>query len=264
MSIWALIPAKDPALAKSRLAPRVPATARHDFSIYALQRVLRALASTPKIAGRLVISNGEQPLAVARQYGAVPILESQSPDNYPRQAGPPEGAESSLDGLNAAVQRGAMEAIQRGATAVLVIAGDLPLADAASLTTLVTALPDGPGLVIVPDRHGGGTNALLVQPPDLIPFAFGEGSFQRHLRLANEHQVPAVVLNLPNLAHDVDTPEDLEALEALLARQRRHVDMDRAEDRAPANAHAEEVELRWLFNSLVGHDTHYEATCQCR
>ncbi len=78
-----------------------------------------------------------------------------------------------------------------------------------------------PSVLVVPDRHGTGTNALLLTPPDSIPPSFGPGSCERHLALAQARGVKAEVVRLPSLALDVDTPEDLEALAGLSTRAQR-------------------------------------------
>jgi 2-phospho-L-lactate guanylyltransferase len=72
-------------------------------------------------------------------------------------------------------------------------------------------------VVIVPDRHGTGTNALLLTPPNAIEPAFGPGSCRRHILLAEAARVSAEVVEVASLAVDIDTPEDLEALQALAA-----------------------------------------------
>ena len=63
-------------------------------------------------------------------------------------------------------------------------------------------------MVIVPDRHGAGTNALLLSPPDIVDFAFGPGSRQTHADRARRAGAVLVELDGP-LALDIDTPEDL-------------------------------------------------------
>jgi len=68
-------------------------------------------------------------------------------------------------------------------------------------------------VVIVPDRHGSGTNALLLTPPYAIAPAFGTGSFARHAALAHGR---AEVCEVPSLGLDVDTPDDLAALRSAL------------------------------------------------
>ena len=70
--------------------------------------------------------------------------------------------------------------------------------------------------MIVPDRHGSGTNALLIAPPTVMAPAFGPGSFARHAALASAAGARVRVGRLPSLELDVDTPGDLEALRAAL------------------------------------------------
>ena len=78
-------------------------------------------------------------------------------------------------------------------------------------------LSDGPEVVIVPDRHGTGTNALLLTPPDVIEPSFGDDSRARHERLAQEAGATVRVAEIASLMLDVDTPEDLDALAEALA-----------------------------------------------
>ena len=91
---------------------------------------------------------------------------------------------------------------------VLLVPGDCPALDPAELATLLACTEP---VVIVPDRHGTGTNALLLTPPDAIEPAFGPGSFERHARAAGHPRV----MELPSLQLDVDTPDDLRALATL-------------------------------------------------
>jgi 2-phospho-L-lactate guanylyltransferase len=87
-----------------------------------------------------------------------------------------------------------------------------------------------PGRVaVVPDRHGAGTNALLMSPPDAIAPGFGPGSRERHTTRAERARHEVAVETLASLALDVDTPEDLEAMVAVL---------EANPDRAPATAQA--------------------------
>ena len=65
---------------------------------------------------------------------------------------------------------------------------------------------------IVPDRHGSGTNGLLLTPPHAMPPSFGHGSHARHLQNAAEAGAAGETVDVPSFALDVDTPEDLEAL----------------------------------------------------
>jgi 2-phospho-L-lactate guanylyltransferase len=73
--------------------------------------------------------------------------------------------------------------------------------------------------VIVPDRHGTGTNALLLAPPGALAPSFGEGSFARHVALARAAGAALEVAEIRSLGLDVDTPGDLAALRAALAQR---------------------------------------------
>ena len=73
------------------------------------------------------------------------------------------------------------------------------------------------GVVIVPDRHGAGTNALLLSPPDVIEPSFGPGSFARHAARAHAAGTVVRVAEIRSLGLDVDTPDDLRVLRDALA-----------------------------------------------
>jgi 2-phospho-L-lactate guanylyltransferase len=92
---------------------------------------------------------------------------------------------------------------------VLLVPGDCPALDPDEVGAL---LAHRAPVVIVPDRHGTGTNALLLAPPDVMVPAFGEGSFGRHVALARAAGVDPDMVDVPSLGLDVDTPDDLAAL----------------------------------------------------
>ncbi len=116
-----------------------------------------------------------------------------------------------------AAAQGAMEAMKAGAECVVMLPGDCPLLDPAELDGALRR--PRPGRVgIVPDRHGSGTNALILSPPDAIEPAFGEDSRPRHERLAKEAGAVPVIERLYSLTLDVDTPSDLAALRQFLDR----------------------------------------------
>jgi 2-phospho-L-lactate guanylyltransferase len=115
-------------------------------------------------------------------------------------------------GHNAAAALGIADAMDQGAERVLLVPGDCPALDPKEVGVLLARPVPGPSVLIVPDRHGTGTNALLITPPDAITPSFGPGSCQRHLELAQVFGVHAEIVNVPSLALDIDTPEDLDAL----------------------------------------------------
>jgi 2-phospho-L-lactate/phosphoenolpyruvate guanylyltransferase len=185
----AILPVKSFSRAKQRLGDAVGGE-REELAAAMVGDVLAALAAVPQIDEVLVVT-GERFDAA----GAVVIED-------------PEEA-----GQSAAAARGIDAALVRGAERVLLVPGDCPALDPHELTDLLA----GPGqVVIVPDRHGTGTNALLLQPPAVMPPSFGAGSCARHAALARAVGATVKVRDLPSLSLDVDTPDDLAALRAAL------------------------------------------------
>jgi 2-phospho-L-lactate guanylyltransferase len=103
-----------------------------------------------------------------------------------------------------------------GAGALLVLPTDLPLVSSDALGRLVSQLADArrPLVVLVPDRHARGTNALLLAPPDAIEFCFGGDSRAAHVACARSRDAHIVELD-GDLTIDLDTPDDLLLVERL-------------------------------------------------
>ena len=70
-------------------------------------------------------------------------------------------------------------------------------------------LPPPPAAVLAPDHTGSGTNALLLAPPDALPFLFGPDSFARHSQPREARHLPYAIAHAPGIAGDVDTPDDV-------------------------------------------------------
>ncbi len=195
---WALAPVKDLKRAKRRLAGALDPAARRGLSLAMLADVLDALDATPGLDGAAIVSRDADVAELVRRRGLRVIPEA--------------GAD-----LNAAVAQAAnvlsANALSAGGCArLLVMPADLPLAAPEEIAAVLAARPETPGLALVPDRHGVGTNALACAPPDAVAPSFGAGSFARHLKAARSAGIPATVLRLPGLGLDIDTPEDLRAL----------------------------------------------------
>ena len=101
---------------------------------------------------------------------------------------------------------------------VLLVPGDCPALDPAQLTALLQSVEPAPSVVLVPDRHGTGTNGLMLHPPTAIEPSFGPGSRERHTALAEEAGASLRVEEMPSLVLDVDTPDDLAAMREVLER----------------------------------------------
>ena len=72
--------------------------------------------------------------------------------------------------------------------------------------------------MIVPDRHGTGTNGLLLAPPGAIEPSFGPDSCARHRALAAAAGVSWRLERPRSLLLDIDTGADLAVLRERLAR----------------------------------------------
>jgi 2-phospho-L-lactate/phosphoenolpyruvate guanylyltransferase len=129
--------------------------------------------------------------------------------------------DSEQAGQSAAAELGLRHALAIGFERALLVPGDTPLLDAADVDALLQRCEREPvGAAIVPDRHGTGTNALVLAPPDALTPAFGPGSRERHEQLARECGTSHRVEALPSLGLDVDTPDDLAELRAMLDERR--------------------------------------------
>ena len=197
MSLFVVVPVKDLGSAKSRLSTTLDPVERVDLTLHMLDHVLTTLRKAC-VENVCVVSPNSAVLDVARERGASPLSQESR-------------------GLNPALEEARIWAIRHGASTLLVLPADLPLLTVPDIFAL---LEEGkPGVGISPDKARTGTNALLLQPPDVLPFAFGPGSFEAHLRLARERGLDVSVHDLPNLAFDLDTAEDLERVESLGGRR---------------------------------------------
>jgi 2-phospho-L-lactate guanylyltransferase len=180
--------------AKSRLGAVLDAEERRELVERLLRRTVDAALATPGIAEVLVVSPDPDVLALATACGARAIAQR-------------------TRGLNPAIQE-ARDAAP-GAARLLVIPTDVPAVSPAALGAVLAAgdLAGSPSVVLAPDRHGRGTNALLLDPPDVIDPAFGGDSRTGHAWLASS--ADAAFAEVPGvLALDIDTPEDLLLAEA--------------------------------------------------
>jgi 2-phospho-L-lactate guanylyltransferase len=118
-------------------------------------------------------------------------------------------------GHSAAASAGARAALELGADRVAMLPTDCPLMDSAELDDRLGTTPRA--ALIVPDRHGTGTNALVLSPPAAFRPAFGPDSCARHVSLARAAGIGFALEKLESMALDLDTPEDMALLrDALL------------------------------------------------
>ncbi|MEZ4708421.1 MAG: 2-phospho-L-lactate guanylyltransferase [Caldilineaceae bacterium] len=197
MRLWLITPVKPFEEGKSRLAKVLSIAERTSLNQQLLTNLLTVVQRASVCTGMMVVSQSRSVLRLAAAHGAIPILEAQK--------------NGCVDGLNSALEQARAAAILRGAQAILMLPADLPWIQPADVQQLYAAAQQQRGVVIVPSRDNG-TNALLLQPPDAIEFAFGPNSCTRHRQLAAAAAAPCQVLEIPNLAEDIDQPEDLALL----------------------------------------------------
>ncbi len=192
MTIWAIIPVKPLARAKSRLADVLSPEERQQLSEMLFRRVLTAVKAAPQVAGTLVISRDTRALAIARDLEAHTVQESGAPE------------------LNNALMRATQVVGGWRGGAVLILPADLPLITPEDVSEICLLGQDSHTVVIATDHDQDGTNAMLVRPPGLFTYAYGIGSFQRHVALAREAGANVKVYHSERLALDIDVPADLE------------------------------------------------------
>jgi 2-phospho-L-lactate/phosphoenolpyruvate guanylyltransferase len=197
MRTCAVLPVKHFDDAKQRLDRALNAGTRRALAEAMVSDVLHALRRSTRIDAVVVVTGEHAAEALARAYDAEAI-----PDD---DRGHSHAARSGVDW-----------ALERGFDRALLVPGDCPTLDSGELDELVVEGMSAPDVVIVPDRHGSGTNALLLAPPDVISPSFGPGSRARHEQAADSAQARWRIAQPRSLTLDVDTADDLVALRAAL------------------------------------------------
>ena len=184
MLVGVLVPVKAFADAKQRLGEVLPAADRERLARTMAARVVASAAPLSV----WVVTDDDDVAVWAVEQGASPLRQQRS-------------------GLNAAVTDAVAVLAAAGIDRVIVAHGDLPFA------TDLAALADGEGVTVVPDRHDDGSNVLVVPTGVGFRFAYGPGSFARHLLEAERLELAVRVVRDAGLGWDVDRPDDLVALE---------------------------------------------------
>lgn len=197
MTLWAIVPVKPLRRGKSRLAGTLTEDERTVLNRALLEHTLTTLSDLREVDGMLVVSRDPNALTIARNHGARTVQEDGQPH------------------LNMALKRATIVAQVYATRGVLVLPADLPLISKDDILELIKRGTEPPVVVIAPDRHGKGTNALLISPPGLIEYDFGENSFQRHCERAQQAGARLEIVDLPSLGLDLDMPEDIELIKGL-------------------------------------------------
>ncbi len=187
-----LIPVKNLSNAKQRLAQALHQPARTRLAQAMLEDVLEAVAAYGEDECALVTSD---PFAIelAARFAFDVVRDDAN------------------HGETGAIEMATRVCETRGIETTLVIPGDIPLIEPEDIRAIYTRAP-AHGSVLVPASDERGTNAVLRRPAALFPLRFGNDSFLPHLASAKATGQDCVVLTLPRIALDIDTPEDLRRL----------------------------------------------------
>jgi 2-phospho-L-lactate guanylyltransferase len=189
--IWAVVPAKDLAQAKQRLAGVLTPEERQGLAQAMLEDVLGALSGVPALDGVIVVTREAAFAATARSFHARVIADLRH------------------DGPSAAIMLAARELASERTAGMLALPADVPLATAAEIGEVVAGALSQPAVTLVPALADMGTNAIALMPGDAIPIRFGVQSFFHHLEAALERGIAPRILRLPGIGLDIDRPEDL-------------------------------------------------------
>lgn len=190
--VWAIIPVKPLANAKSRLIPALTPTQRQQLAEQMFRHVLSIATNVPQLAGTLVISRDNKALAIAREYGAKTVQESGAPE------------------MNAALMRATSLIARWRGSGVLILPADLPLLATEDVVSMLEMGDNLYSVVIATDQDRDGTNAMLVRPPGLMEYGYGPGSFDRHIERGKAAGAIVHIYDSERLELDIDLPEDLD------------------------------------------------------
>ena len=191
MGVWVIIPVKPLNQAKTRLSQILTPEQRQHLAETMLRHVLGVVQHVPQLMGTLVISRDNKALAIAREYGARTVQESGAPE------------------LNSALMRATQVIGRMNASAILILPADLPLIVPEDVQGIIHKGESEPSIVIATDQHNDGTNALFIRPPGMIDYAYGAGSFRRHIEKAREVGADVHIYQSERLSLDIDMPADL-------------------------------------------------------
>ena len=190
--IFALLPVKAPQNAKQRLSGFLTQAQREALARAMYEEMLATLC-TVKGLERIVVVTSDASAAQRACDRGVQVFEEREQHGHSHSA-------------DAAAQR----AMDLGATSVILLPIDVPLATRQEIESLIDAAR--PGVIVVPSSDGTGTNALVRTPPNAIRSCFGPGSFHAHVDQARALGLPVTVMRPPGLLFDIDTPEDVAEL----------------------------------------------------
>ena len=191
MKPWAILPVKEMAGAKQRLAPLLSPEERIGLMQVMLRDVLAALSAARGLAGIALVTLDPWAEQLAQQHGARIIMAG------------------AREGHTGAVVTAAGQLKAEGVPAFLTLPGDIPAAKPMEIEAIIQAASATPAFIIAPAHDEQGSNAILMSPPDAVKLRFGEDSYFPHLAAARAAGITPHILPLPGIAMDIDHPADI-------------------------------------------------------
>ena len=191
MKPWAILPVKEMAGAKQRLAPLLSPEERIGLMQVMLRDVLAALSAAQGLAGIALVTLDPWAQALAQEHGARIITE-----------GAREGHTGAVTSAAAVLQA-------EGVAAILTLPGDIPAAKPMEIEALIAAATASPAFIIAPAHDEQGSNAILMSPPNAVRLRFGEDSYFPHLTASRAAGIAPQILHLQGIAMDIDHPADI-------------------------------------------------------
>jgi 2-phospho-L-lactate/phosphoenolpyruvate guanylyltransferase len=188
--VWAIVPVKEFARAKQRLAAILSPRVREELAAAMFEDVIQALSEVPDLAGIVVVTVDPVAAAIALRYGA---------DIW---------SDGARDGHTGAVAAAARRLAANGST-MLTMPGDIPRVTAADTADVLAAHPAGAAFTIAPAWDERGSNTILCSPADLVPLRFGPDSFFPHLAAARALGLMPTIVRNDAIALDLDEPAEL-------------------------------------------------------
>jgi 2-phospho-L-lactate guanylyltransferase len=192
MTVYAIVPVKHLATSKSRLAAILTPEDRKRLTLVMLEDVLTAIRNSA-IQGTVVVGSDSCVNELATNAGVAFINEE-------------------ARGLNHAIRGSIKWCMERGAGSVLVLLADIPLLSSTDIDRIIELAGTAQSIVVVSSSKNGGTNALYLRPPNLIPVSYGPESFKRHIEHARVRGIPVKTYYSFSVAFDIDSQEDLQEL----------------------------------------------------
>ena len=204
-AVWAIVPVKRFANAKSRLAPVLGGGERCELARRMFADVLEALLRCQGVlAGTIVVTADHEAAAMGRRCGATVVFEEED------------------RGINAAVRFALSHLYGSADAGVVVVPSDIPQLSPSAIAAATEAIAPPLTLAIAAAVKDGGTNLLACRPANAAPLHFGPDSFVQHTRAAQDAGLAVRVLHAPDLLIDIDWPDDLHAFQALRTKTRTH------------------------------------------